>query len=242
MRPMIMTVCGLLCSAATAFAGPKATVVSLKGECTVTRGSASVPARVKMALEESDVLVTGHRSSVEILLDNGALVMLDADTVVELSRLHMTSDHEEVRIALSLGRILASVRKLVSPSSTFSIRTKTSVAAVRGTEYVVEAASDSTDVGVFEGTVNVAALDAPDDASAVLVRRGEQTTVPVTGGPLPAFVMSARMRTHQARMDALRRRAEMHRRSLERILREREKTGARMQEYWNRRLQQLPRR
>ena len=106
----------------------------------------------------------------------------------------------------------------------------------------MEAALDSTDVGVFEGAVNVAALDAPDGASAVLVRRGEQTTVPATGGPLPAFVMSARMRTHQARMDALRRRAEMHRRSLHRILREREKNAERMHEYWNRRLQRLQRR
>lgn len=76
----------------------------------------------------------------------------------------------------------------------FQILTPTAIASVRGTEYVVDAAADTSSVFVISGAVNVVARGT--DAGVVL-RSGEGTDVPAGASELRAI------RWGQGRVDAL---------------------------------------
>jgi len=75
-------------------------------------------------------------------------------------------------IQLLKGRLLAIVDKLRSPESTFEIHTKMAVAAVKGTEFAVDASDDESSLAVNEGLVRY--IHSTDRKVSELVGTGNQ--------------------------------------------------------------------
>lgn len=125
------------------------------------------PAPVDTLLMVGDALRTGERARAELLYGDGSVTRIGALTTMTL----IGDNRRELR--LDAGRIWLHVRK---HSAGMRIITPGAVAAVTGTELMVEVdpVKKSTDVTVFEGSVNVTS----DVGNLVRVIGGTTTTVP----------------------------------------------------------------
>ncbi len=157
----------ILCASTTLFAQvrPMATMEFASGDdVLVIRGGRRLNFQDAFGLEllEGDQVQTGRGIFVELRLhDSGAVVKLAENTTFRLE--HM--DNGKTSLSLVYGRVRAKVDKLAG-ADTFTIRSATSVAGVRGTDFGVDVIAmqqaatpaNLTRTYVFEGTVTVTAL------------------------------------------------------------------------------------
>jgi hypothetical protein len=149
-----------------------------------------VPARISDPTGEGDEVKTGVNSSAELTLDEGSKIDISPRTAVKVSRLYtdLKTGGNRSSFKLDGGRIFAKVSK-TERNSRFSIRTPTAVAAVSGTDFIVEVEEDKvTKVAVIDGSVQVAPSTGEEEeeeisAPAVEVRAGE--SVQVASGQMP---------------------------------------------------------
>ncbi|MHB9154818.1 MAG: FecR family protein, partial [Endomicrobiales bacterium] len=125
----------------------------IKGTVEVQRKGDAVwsPAAEGMGILPSDRLKTLERSSCNLELDDGSVVFIDENTEASVDVLELTRKKHTSGISLWFGKLLAKVTP--SSNTKMRVRTPTMTAAVRGTEFAVEASGEKTAVGVFEGSV-----------------------------------------------------------------------------------------
>jgi hypothetical protein len=131
------------------------------------------------SIASGSTLATGSGSSADLLLTNGTLAHLGANTKLVLTALfqksfkgsdqkssELTREVSPSRTALKLdkGDLVVEVRKL-SKESSFLISTKLAHAGIRGTQFKVKASADSAELSVLEGKVDF--LDAKESITAV---------------------------------------------------------------------------
>jgi len=118
------------------------------------------------SIRKDQTVRVGDKSRVEIRFPDGTVMRLS-----ERSRLAMNevsydtkTEGKNVKVNLSIGKLWAKVRKLVTPDSTVEVKTGNAVAGVRGTVYRVNVEDDkSSMVKVYDGSVYVASP--PKDAT-----------------------------------------------------------------------------
>ena len=181
-----------------------ARLTAVTGEVVVhpAGGGDEVSGEADMPLEEGDRIVTSADSTAEVALDGGSLITLDANSDFTLENTQKSASI----FALTLGSLLAKIQKLGSQS--LRVRTPTSVAAVRGTEFGVDVEGEQSHVGVFdEGRVEVQG----QSGGATVLTSNEETSVargqaPMRAGPLRRFAARrAMMRARIRRLAAVRR-------------------------------------
>jgi len=131
------------------------------------------------SIASGSTLTTGSGSSADLLLTNGTLAHLGANTKLVLTVLfqksfkgsdqkasELTREVSPSRTALKLeeGDLVVEVRKLNKESS-FLISTPIAHAGIRGTQFKLKASADSAELSVLEGRVDF--LDAKQDTTAV---------------------------------------------------------------------------
>jgi hypothetical protein len=143
---------------------------SLK-KATFSKGAALEPGgRIKMANGDFVKLTTPMGDSIE----------LSGSTYIKLDQLDSTKGATKVSLELFKGLATNKVAKLGKESS-FSIRTPSAVAGVRGTEFQVAVSeSGETEVAVMEGEVGVS--DADGTSEPVPVTAGKSAKVNKSGG------------------------------------------------------------
>lgn len=112
--------------------------------------------KVNQGLNWRDVIETPKNATAQLLLDQKTTV-----TIRELSRLELRKERlpRGVRYVVELlsGKVRMSVdRALMRPGDQVQVRSRNAVASVRGTEFIVETAGDSTTVYTLSGVVEVA--------------------------------------------------------------------------------------
>ena len=152
----------LLCAAPAAraeeappAAQPFMTVTYLSGEARVTLSGTPAPQDLHAGaqLREGDLVQTGERSRLEILLATGSIVRLGPRSRLELRTAPIETRSFSAR--LLFGNLWAKVNKLVARQR-FEIETQNAVAGVRGTEFRIAAASSGESLlRVYEGTVEM---------------------------------------------------------------------------------------
>ena len=80
---------------------------------------------------------TGRNGWVELRLDDGSTVTLANDTELELTSLTMGKGKKEGLLNLAQGKLRASVVKLAGQQADIRVRSRTAVAGVRGTEFLM---------------------------------------------------------------------------------------------------------
>lgn len=153
--------------------GQDAKVVSTRGQQNAAKG---------MTLIETDKLLTGAKSQVDILLPNKILLRIDRNSTIEIREFGIGENGAQSdKIYLAKGSAFAKVKKL-QPNSAFAIQTPTVVAGVRGTQFLTEAdEKGGGKVAVSEGKV---AVNSQSGATQD-VTEGNQATV-AQGGALSA--------------------------------------------------------
>jgi formylglycine-generating enzyme required for sulfatase activity len=134
---------------------------------------------VGVSIASVATLTTGSGSSADLLLTNGTLAHLGANTKLVLIALYqrsfsgtnqkaseLTKEVSPSRTALKLeeGDLVVEVRKLNKESS-FLISTPIAQTGIRGTQFKVSASADSAELAVLEGRVDF--LDADQVATPV---------------------------------------------------------------------------
>jgi hypothetical protein len=178
-----------------------ARVTAVSGKVVVhpADGSADSDAKAGMPLEEGDRVTTLAGASADLSLDGGSLISLSENSDFKLEK---TAKDESV-FSLAFGSLLAKIQNLGSRS--LSVRTNTSVAAVRGTEFGVDAADGQSSIGVFdEGRVEVSG-----GTGKVILTANHETSVELGHAPRKASKLK-RFADRRTRMrDAISRLAEV---------------------------------
>ena len=180
-------------TAAAAAAEPVAHVATLVGEAVVAPPGAA-PARKLAAgapLRQGDSVSTGRQSRLKIVLEDGSVLQLGAETTLTVTLFAGPRESRSVLLDAPRGVLRALVEAL-SPGARFEIRANTAVASVRGTDFMMEMKEGAAAVVVLEGAVVVAG-----PGGFVALAPGEGTDVPLGAPPRPV------VRWGQARVDRL---------------------------------------
>jgi hypothetical protein len=125
------------------------------GEASVQRAANALPARPGMPLAQGDQLTTGAGGRVEVTCPDGSTLVVGERTRVRLS-IFVTGNARPHNAVLEL---LEGILRTVLPSGhaweRFDIVTRTAVASVRSTTWVVDAKPDTTGIFVEDGGVLV---------------------------------------------------------------------------------------
>jgi len=135
----------------------EARLTYLEGPVSFTRDKARLPAELDMALLPGDTVETGKDAQAEVTFDDSSTLDLDPETrfgIGEMAK-DSASGQRTVKTNLLSGELQARIAKLAQ-NSTFEIESPTSVAAVRGTEFIVAyRPGQPTQVTVLIGRVGV---------------------------------------------------------------------------------------
>jgi len=132
---------------------PLAIINDFDGQVHVKKaGSAEIEIpEIDQELGERDEVITGKDGSVEILLSDREVLHLEENS--RLVILGLSTDTNTAK--LLLGRLLAVIEKDVKNIPQFRVETLNAIAAVKGTEFLVETGEEGDEVAVADGTVSV---------------------------------------------------------------------------------------
>ncbi len=140
-------------------------------------------------LPEGSSLATGKDGYATLRLADGSLLNLQSGSEMKLERMRTYPGTEFVRseVRLDAGRVEANARARAPGASRFEVRTRLATAAVRGTDFRVNAGIDgkTTAAEVLTGTVALGG-GAQADANAVMLAAGFGSVVDENRVPRPA--------------------------------------------------------
>lgn len=139
-----------------AFAAPAGTVVGLSGQCFVDSGGARTPLRLGQAVQVSDTVEVPAGGKLKLRMTDGSVVSVAEGSRMTVSAYAVNAAGQRENAQLSLGQGL--VRAVVAPverPAKFEVETAVGTAAVRSTDWFVEASGGSMQVGVLTGSVDM---------------------------------------------------------------------------------------
>jgi len=117
--------------------------------------------RHKDELRKDDVIKTGRDSILVVQLGGESLIKIESGTTV---RLVSIMEQGTTKFELDQGTMFNRVMKLKKETS-YVVQTKTSLAAVRGTEFSVSSEKDKSTVAVNDGSVKVQGIPKKNEVS-----------------------------------------------------------------------------
>lgn len=110
----------------------------------------------QMPVRNGDRLETKKESRAELTFNDGSVVRIDELSIYTVEKADMKENSKEVESTLSIGKLWANVKRLVSNNDSWKLKSPAAVVAVRGTIYRMNAGADSsTQVLVYDGNVAV---------------------------------------------------------------------------------------
>jgi hypothetical protein len=161
------------------------------GDATIQRGTATQPVRPAMPLHQGDRLVTGAGGRVEMRCPDGSSLVIGERTSVQLS-VFITDDRRHNAVIEVLEGIVRALLPNGHAWERFDIVTRTAVASVRSTEWIVDAKPGTTGVFVASGGVLVSSRA---NQAQVFLQPGYGVDVGTQPAPLEARLWG------QARID-----------------------------------------
>jgi len=143
MRPLAFVLSMLVASAV----GPRALAQDIgrvkvsKGQVSIERGGAALPAPVGARLQSADVVSTGSDGAVGITMNDDSLLSAGANSRLSLDRFVHEPSTNQGRLDVSLNRgTLAVISGRIAKQSpeAMTVRTPTAILGVRGTEFVMK--------------------------------------------------------------------------------------------------------
>jgi len=113
-----------------------------KGQVTVERNGAALPATVGMRLETADVLKTGADGSVGITMADNSLLSAGPNSILSLDRFEFdpTTSQGQFDAQLRKGSLAVISGRIAKQSpEAMTVRTPSAILGVRGTEFVLSA-------------------------------------------------------------------------------------------------------
>ncbi|HDQ25139.1 MAG TPA: hypothetical protein ENN43_00130 [bacterium] len=133
------------------------------GDCEIKRKGERTGEALRdifIPLYEGDTVITEAGSTMEIVFDDATVLKLDPYSRLVIRNLKRDKKNTSTVLELIKGRVMGVIKKLTDKEE-FAVRTKLAMAAVKGTELLVEtgARGDDDKVAVFKGKVEVSSFD-----------------------------------------------------------------------------------
>ena len=135
------------------------TVIEGTAKSFTARAAAGVRIKKGDRLTKEHEVKVGEKSRLELRFADNTVMRLSEKSTLKLSDISYNKETgaKNFKVALSVGKMWAKVKKLVTPDSTVEVKTVNAVAGVRGTVYRVNVEEDkSAMVKVYDGAVYVA--------------------------------------------------------------------------------------
>ena len=165
-------------------------VLAVRGAVFTESAGSLLPLTAQAPVRERDAIVATDGKA-KIALDDGTIISVAEHTRVRIGEVTKAAKVVRTKLELVSGALRVLVAR-VSPHGNFEIETETAIAAVRGTDWLIEAASDRTSVAVLNGTVAVTGRESRARDTAVLQRAGHGTDVRRGAAPTPPAPWGAR--------------------------------------------------
>lgn len=157
-------------------------ISALTGQATVSHAGRQTAAAPGTPLRGGDRIVTGNGTRVQIAFASGDSAVIGESSEVVLRHFKAAPDGGRDGWLELLEGILRVVLR-PGPDTSVEVSTRTAIASVRSTEWVVEALPMTTGVLAISGTVTVTSRAT---ISQVVLNPGEGTDVAATGDPSDA--------------------------------------------------------
>lgn len=152
----------------------RAAITFTSGSVSIERNNEKLSAKIGTFLEQSDVVLTGAKSSAEIVMKGYGAIKLGADARLNVMGLVKGASEANVELKLERGDMASFITKR-SSGSHFTVITPTAIAGVRGTDFLtsVEGVPSGTKksprvkVAVFDGAV---AVNLPGQKEVILTK------------------------------------------------------------------------
>jgi len=161
----------------------------MSGEVFLITGTEKKPAKVGDIVKQGMKVVTGKKAFVDIYFGENAIKILE-NTVIEVKKLitNPVLNAEESELHLEKGRAFSKITQKLSKNDRYTVTTPTTVAAIRGTDFMVEEEKGKGKVSCIDG--KVAVKDGTVEKSEfVEVKAGEEVEVD-PGNPLSVKELS----------------------------------------------------
>ncbi len=168
----------------TACKKEKATVVNYEGLINFMSGDVKIidngkaqPAKIGDSIKQGMTIKTGPKSVVDVFFNENVVRILENSTVVmtELVK-NVSEDKSSSEFYVENGKMFSKVTRKLVDGEKFRVNTPTSVAGVRGTEFMVEEDNGKSTVSCIEGVV-VVKESGSDDSSFKEVEAGKEASV-----------------------------------------------------------------
>lgn len=160
-----------------------AAAISVSGECFFERDGQTQPARVKTIFFKNDRLFT-KKGKMDVQVGPSAVVHLAPYSSIRLSEIAELDRKTNIVVDLESGTGYTKFTKKLDSGSQYKIKSKTMVAAVRGTEFILSAGDSSPEAhedsdipqGVYVNSGVVAVSPTERENEATELNPGEQIT------------------------------------------------------------------
>ena len=163
-------------------------VLTMNGDCFAVAGDQRAPLKMGDVVHAGDVIEVPEGARLKLRMTDGSVLSLASGTrmTIQTYDVDATDQKRDAKLQLDTGLLRAVVNKISQPS-TFEVSTATGVAAARSTDWFVEADPEAMRVGVLDGTVSLAALDAKGVAAAngVLIPANSGSEIETIAAPTP---------------------------------------------------------
>ena len=150
----------------------------ITGNVSIIVDHKTVKANVGDNVTQGMTITTAAKSVVDIYFAGSVIRIFENSTVVmkELVK-NLTDNKELTELYVKKGKIFTLVARKLTDHEKFNVRTPTSIAAVRGTEFFVDEGNGKSRISCVEGRVAVKDALAEDDSSFVDVDNGKAANV-----------------------------------------------------------------
>jgi hypothetical protein len=156
LRHSLNAVVLLLLSASAALAAPAGSVVGVFGTCLIESGSGRAAAKIGLSVQVGDTVEVPADGKLKLRMADGSVVSVGAGTRMTITAYSVDGggQRQEVRLSLAQGLLRAVVAPVERPAA-FEVDTAVGTAAVRSTDWFVEASAGAMQVGVLTGSVDM---------------------------------------------------------------------------------------
>lgn len=147
------------------------------GDVTIVSAGGQQAAKVGDAIKEGMKIVTkGDKSQADVFFGENAIKIL-GNTSVDVKKLiaNFTQNTEQTEIFVNNGGVFSKVKKL-SKNDDYVVKSPTTTAGVRGTEFLVEEQGGKANISCIEGKVECANNTKTDDP-AVIIQQNEEVVI-----------------------------------------------------------------
>ena len=166
------------------------TIDFVTGDVSIILNDNTVKANVGDKIMQGMVVLTKAKSVVDIYFEHSVIRILENSSVTMKELTKNSSDNKELtELYVQNGKIFSQVTKKLEENEKFKISTPTSIAGVRGTEFLIVEENGKCKISCVEGTVAVKDAEG-DDSSFIDVENGKAANIE-SGKPIAVKKLSA---------------------------------------------------